>query len=56
MFGLFKKDPLKQLQKEYKTKSEKAMQVQRSGDLRLYATLVTELEEIEQKIAALTAS
>jgi len=36
MFGLFKKDPVKQLQKEYKKKSEKAMQVQRSGDLRAY--------------------
>jgi len=52
MFGLFKKDPLKELQKEYKTKSEEAMKVQRSGDLRLYATLVEELEEIENKIAA----
>jgi len=51
MFGLFKKDPLKALQKEYKVKSQKAMEVQRSGDLRLYATLVEELEEIEKKIA-----
>ncbi len=55
MFGLFKKNPLKELQKEYKLKSEKAMQIQRSGDLRLYATIVGELEEIEQKIAKLTA-
>ena len=51
MFGLFKKDPVKQLQKEYKKKSEKAMQVQRSGDLRAYAELVAELEGIENKIA-----
>lgn len=55
MFGFFKKNPLKELQKEYKTKSEQAMQIQRSGDLRLYATIVGELEEIEQKIAKLTA-
>jgi len=54
MFGLFKKDPLKKLQKEYKEKSQKAMTVQRSGDLRLYATLVAELEEIEKKIGELT--
>lgn len=54
MFGLFKRDPLKDLQKEYKTKSEEAMKVQRSGDLRLYATLVEELEEIEKKIATHT--
>ena len=52
MFGLFKKDPLKTLQKEFKIKSQRAMEVQRSGDLRLYATLVAELEEIENKIAA----
>ncbi len=54
MFGLFKKDPLKKLQKEYKQKSEEAMRIQRSGDLRLYAEAVTELEEIEKKIAALS--
>jgi len=54
MFGLFKKDPLKELQKEYKIKSEKAMNVQRSGDLRLYATLMEELKEIEDKIVSLT--
>jgi len=51
MFGLFKKDPLKELQKEYKVKSQKAMEVQRSGDLRAYAVLVEELESIENKIA-----
>jgi predicted AAA+ superfamily ATPase len=51
MFGLFKKDPVKQLQKEYKEKSQKAMEVQRSGDLRAYAVLVEELEAIEKKIA-----
>ena len=51
MFGLFKKDPLKKLQKEYKQKSEEAMNVQRSGDLRAYAVLVEELEAIEKKIA-----
>jgi len=55
MFGLFKKDPLKKLQKEYKQKSEEAMRIQRSGDLRLYAEVVAELEEIEKKIAALSA-
>ncbi len=55
MFGFLKKNPLKELQKEYKQKSEEAMQIQRSGDLRLYATVVAELEEIEKKIAELTA-
>lgn len=55
MFGFFKKDPIKELQKEYKKKSEEAMRIQRSGDLRLYATAVEELESIEQKIIALKA-
>jgi precorrin-4 methylase len=55
MFGFLKKNPLKELQKEYKQKSEQAMQIQRSGDLRLYATVVEELEAIEKKIATLTA-
>lgn len=53
MFGLFKKDPKKALEKEYKQKSEEAMHVQRSGDLRAYAKLVEELKELEDKIAAL---
>ncbi len=50
MFGFFKKNPLKELEKEYRLKSEQAMQVQRSGDLRLYAALMEELKEIEQRI------
>lgn len=54
MFGLFKKDPKKALQKELKIKSEEAMQVQRSGDLRAYAVLVQEIEEIEKKIHELS--
>ena len=53
MFGLFKKDPKKALEKEHKLKSEQAMHVQRSGDLRAYAKLIEEIKEIEDKIDAL---
>ncbi|MEM6965553.1 MAG: DUF6435 family protein [Bacteroidota bacterium] len=53
MFGLFKKDPVKKLEKEYETLMAKAMEVQRSGDLRHYARLIEESEEIQNKIEAL---
>ena len=50
MFGLFKKDPVKKLQKEYADLMERARDVQRSGDLRAYAEMIKESEEILQKI------
>ncbi len=39
MFGLFKKDPLKKLQKEYEAKLEEAMHMQRNGKIREYSFL-----------------
>lgn len=53
MFGFFKKDPVKALEKKYKTLMEKAVEVQRSGDLRQYAQLIEESETIQDKILAL---
>lgn len=53
MFGLFKKDPIKKLEKQYKHLMEKAMEVQRSGDLRQYANLIEESEAIQDKIQEL---
>jgi len=50
MFGLFKKDPVKQLEKEYAAILEKARDTQRSGDIRGYAKLMEESEEILKKI------
>lgn len=50
MFGLFKKDPVKKLEKEYKEIMEKAMHVQRSGDLKAYAVVIEESESILKKI------
>ena len=55
MFGLFKKDPIKQMQKEYYALLEKARDVQRSGDLRHYARIVEESEELMKKIEDLKA-
>ncbi len=53
MFGLFKKDPTKKLQKEYEALMAKAMEVQRSGDLKAYAKMIDESETILKKIEAL---
>jgi len=50
MFGLFKKNPVKKLEKEYKQLMEKARDVQRSGDLKLYAKMIEESEAILAKI------
>ena len=50
MFGFFKKDETKKLEKEYETLMEKARDVQRSGDLRKYAKLIEEAEAILNKI------
>ncbi|MCR9285936.1 DUF6435 family protein [bacterium] len=55
MFGLFKKDPTKKLEKEYKALLEKGRDIQRSGDLRHYAQIMEESEEIWKKIELLKA-
>ena len=47
MFGLFKGDPKKKLDNEYKALLEQAMQAQRSGDIRKYSEL-TELAEAKK--------
>jgi len=55
MFGFFKKDPTKKLEKEYAAMLEKARDIQRSGDLRAYAKIMEESEELYKKIEALRA-
>ncbi|MBT08732.1 MAG: hypothetical protein CMQ27_05295 [Gammaproteobacteria bacterium] len=55
MFGFFKKDPLKKLQKEYEAKLEEAMHMQRNGKIREYSFLSSEAEDIRLKIQATKA-
>jgi hypothetical protein len=50
MFGLFKKNPTKQLEQEYAKLMEEARDIQRSGDLRAYARKLEEAEEVMKKI------
>lgn len=56
MFGLFKSDPTKKLEKKYTKLMEEARDVQRSGDLKLYAKMVAEAEEIQSQIAQLKSN
>ncbi|MDX1667662.1 MAG: DUF6435 family protein [Saprospiraceae bacterium] len=53
MFGLFKKDPIKKLEKKHAQMLEEAMQLQRGGDIKGYARKMAEAEEIEKKIEQL---
>jgi TRAP-type mannitol/chloroaromatic compound transport system substrate-binding protein len=53
MFGLFKKDPVAKLEKEYQKIMEEAMHVQRSGDLKAYARKIEASEKILEQIQAL---
>jgi hypothetical protein len=50
MFNLFKKDPIKSLEKKYLATMEAARDIQRSGDLRAYASKIEEAENIRNKI------
>lgn len=56
MFGLFKKSPLQQWQKEYETLLTKAFQAQRDGNIRLYSAITTEAEVVREKIEGLKST
>ena len=47
---LFRRDPVRKLQKSYQQKMEAAMQAMRNGDVRRNALLVAEAEKIRQEI------
>lgn len=53
MFKLFTKDPLKDLQKKRNRLLEEAMLTQRTGNLRLYAEKMVEIENLEKEIELL---
>ena len=53
MFGLFKKDPAKKLEKEIKKKLEQSVEVQRNGDLRKYGALIKEIEDLQNELEIL---
>lgn len=53
MFGLFRKDPKKKLQKRYDTLLEQARDTQRGGDVVAAARLYEEAEAVYKEIQAL---
>ncbi len=53
MFKFLQKDPKKKLQKEYELLLGKAMEAQRSGDIRLYSELSEQAEKIREKMDAM---
>lgn len=56
MFGLFKKkDPVKELERQYSRLLEEAMALQRGGDIRGYAAKSAEAEALMDRIVALRA-
>ena len=50
MFSLFKSDPKKKLRKAYDILLERAMLLQRKGDIMGYSKLTAEAEELWKKI------
>jgi hypothetical protein len=55
MFGLFKKDPRKKLQKHYEKLLSDAMMLQRSGDIMGYSTVTEEANKVLDQIRLLDA-
>lgn len=53
MFSIFKKDPVKKLNKRYEAKLEEAMYAQRNGDIKSYSLITAEAEKIRIEIQVL---
>jgi hypothetical protein len=53
MFSFLKKDPIKELNNKRSKLLEEAMHIQRSGDLKLYATKMEMIDKLEKEIEAL---
>lgn len=53
MFGLFKADPKKKLQKQYEQVLGQAQQAQRNGDMKLFAELSAKADALYKQICSL---
>jgi len=56
MFGWFKQDPEKKLQKQIDAKRAEAVRLQRNGKIREYAEIVAEVESLEDELIAMTSA
>ncbi|MFT7121891.1 MAG: hypothetical protein ACJAZ9_002079 [Neolewinella sp.] len=54
MFGFFKKDPVKELEKKHVKMLEEAMNLQRGGDIKGYAAKMAEATKVEDQIIELS--
>lgn len=52
MFRFLKRDPKRQMQREYEALMQRARDLQRNGDIQGYAALVAEAEALAAKIDA----
>jgi hypothetical protein len=50
MFKIFRRDPLKKLERQHASKLEEALEAQRNGKIPRYAELTAEAEEIAAEI------
>ena len=50
MFGWMKRNPEKQLRKQYHAKLEEALHAQRNGNIRQYSFLTAEAEKLREKL------
>ena len=53
MFGIFGGDKTKRLKKQLRQKSEEAMRLQRSGDMKGFAAKTAEADALEKELRAL---
>ena len=53
MFGLFKKDPIKKLEEQYRVKMEQAINAQRNGDIESFSELSFQADQIDKEILIL---
>lgn len=56
MFAFLKKDPIKALETKRAKLLEEAMNIQRSGDLKLYAVKMEAIDKLETEIESLRSS
>jgi hypothetical protein len=54
MFSFLKKDPIANLENKRKKLLEEAMHIQRSGDLRRYASAIEHIASLEKEMDELT--
>ena len=53
MFGFFKTDPIKKIQKEIKKKFAQSVDLQRNGKIQEYGEIMKEIQDLEEELERL---